>query len=106
MDLTRQGFLANVQCGEVWCPMTREFFKEYISPAMENRRGQLLYILNPNVRIFLFPSLHPLHCTVFLFFNHCTVLYFILRFSGHTSLPTDSTTLPLYCSTAPALHFS
>jgi DNA excision repair protein ERCC-3 len=52
MDLTQQGFLANVQCSEVWCNMTKEFFSEYM--ALDNRKGfafkrtqQLLYILNP-----------------------------------------------------------
>jgi len=27
MDLTEEGYLANVQCVEAWCPMTREFFE-------------------------------------------------------------------------------
>jgi len=27
MDLTEDGYLANVQCVEAWCPMTREFFE-------------------------------------------------------------------------------
>lgn len=27
LDLTRAGHIANVQCVEVWCPMTREFYK-------------------------------------------------------------------------------
>ena len=51
MDLTQQGYLANVQCVEVWCPMTAEFMSEYLQTA-ELRRKQLLYYLNPNkVRI-------------------------------------------------------
>lgn len=29
-DLTRQGYLANVKCLEVWCPMTAEFYAEYL----------------------------------------------------------------------------
>lgn len=48
MDLTQQGYLANVQCAEVWCPMTAEFFREYLKPNLPLRRQQLLYILNPN----------------------------------------------------------
>jgi DNA excision repair protein ERCC-3 len=50
MDLTQQGFLANVQCTEVWCPMTKEFFTEYLkldSLKGHKRTQQLLYILNP-----------------------------------------------------------
>lgn len=52
MDLTQQGFLANVECSEVWCSMTKEFFVEYMK--LDSRKGQsfkrtqqLLYILNP-----------------------------------------------------------
>jgi DNA excision repair protein ERCC-3 len=48
MDLTQQGYLANVQCAEVWCPMTAEFFREYLKSANKTHRVQrLLYILNP-----------------------------------------------------------
>jgi DNA excision repair protein ERCC-3 len=48
MDLTQQGYLANVQCAEVWCPMTAEFFREYLKSKNKSHRVQrLLYILNP-----------------------------------------------------------
>ena len=47
MDLTSQGYLANVQCVEVWCPMTAEFYREYVKQGMTRRRQELLYILNP-----------------------------------------------------------
>ena len=48
MDLTQQGYLANVQCAEVWCPMTAEFYREYLKSANKTHRVQrLLYILNP-----------------------------------------------------------
>lgn len=30
MDLARNGFIANVQCVEIWCPMAPEFFSEYL----------------------------------------------------------------------------
>jgi DNA excision repair protein ERCC-3 len=30
LDLTKAGHIANVQCAEVWCPMTKEFFAEYL----------------------------------------------------------------------------
>ncbi|KAK1405102.1 Glutamate receptor [Heracleum sosnowskyi] len=29
-DLVKGGFIANVLCAEVWCPMTKEFFAEYL----------------------------------------------------------------------------
>jgi len=31
LDLTTQGYLANVQCIEVWCEMTPDFYKEYLA---------------------------------------------------------------------------
>lgn len=46
MDLTKAGHIANVQCAEVWCPMTREFYREYLKKENTARR-QLLYIMNP-----------------------------------------------------------
>jgi DNA excision repair protein ERCC-3 len=47
MDLTAQGYLANVQCVEIWCPMTGPFMKEYLS-ASYARLKQSLYIMNPS----------------------------------------------------------
>jgi DNA excision repair protein ERCC-3 len=49
IDLTAQGFLAKVQCIEVWCPMTKEFYAEYIKPSTTgtSRLQRLLYTLNP-----------------------------------------------------------
>jgi len=47
MDLTAQGYLANVQCVEVWCPMTGPFMKEYLM-AENSRLKQLLYVMNPS----------------------------------------------------------
>ncbi|ODQ67427.1 DNA repair helicase rad25 [Nadsonia fulvescens var. elongata DSM 6958] len=45
MDLAQKGHIANVQCAEVWCPMTSEFYQEYLR---ENaRKRMLLYIMNP-----------------------------------------------------------
>eukprot|EP00816_Leptocylindrus_hargravesii_P004249 CAMPEP_0196809456 /NCGR_PEP_ID=MMETSP1362-20130617/9389_1 /TAXON_ID=163516 /ORGANISM="Leptocylindrus danicus, Strain CCMP1856" /LENGTH=791 /DNA_ID=CAMNT_0042184155 /DNA_START=74 /DNA_END=2449 /DNA_ORIENTATION=+ len=47
MDLTSQGYLANVQCVEVWNPMTGPFMREYLN-AKEARLKQLLYVMNPS----------------------------------------------------------
>ena len=44
-DLAKQGHIASVQCAEVWCPMTSEFYKEYLYES--TRRKKLLYIMNP-----------------------------------------------------------
>ena len=46
LDLQERGFIAKVQCAEVWCPMTAEFYNEYLrTDAMLQR---LLYAMNPN----------------------------------------------------------
>lgn len=52
-DLSRQGHIANVQvqmrryfkCAEVWCPMPRSFYHEYLAEKSKKRR--LLYVMNP-----------------------------------------------------------
>ncbi|KAG5180679.1 P-loop containing nucleoside triphosphate hydrolase protein [Tribonema minus] len=48
MDLTAGGYLANVQCVEAWCPMTAEFYREYLNESINHRKKELLYVTNPN----------------------------------------------------------
>lgn len=45
-DLAKQGHIANVQCHEVWCPMTAEFYREYLRET--TRKRKLLFVMNPN----------------------------------------------------------
>ncbi|KAJ3088535.1 hypothetical protein HK102_008529 [Quaeritorhiza haematococci] len=45
MELASKGHIANVQCAEVWCEMTTEFYREYL--LEKSRKRQLLYIMNP-----------------------------------------------------------
>lgn len=45
MELAAQGHIAKVQCAEVWCPMTTEFYSEYLRAS--SRKQALLYIMNP-----------------------------------------------------------
>lgn len=45
MELADQGHIAKVQCAEVWCPMTTEFYTEYLRQS--HRKRGLLYIMNP-----------------------------------------------------------
>lgn len=45
MELAEQGHIAKVQCAEVWCPMTTEFYQEYLKETA--RKRALLYIMNP-----------------------------------------------------------
>ncbi|KAJ3787845.1 DNA helicase [Lentinula aff. detonsa] len=46
MDLAAKGHIANVQCAEVWCSMTPEFYHEYLRE--QSRKRALLYCMNPN----------------------------------------------------------
>ncbi|KAG6850688.1 transcription factor TFIIH complex ERCC-3 subunit [Arthromyces matolae] len=46
MDLAAKGHIANVQCAEVWCPMSPEFYREYLRE--QSRKRMLLYCMNPN----------------------------------------------------------
>jgi len=48
MDLTQQGFLANVKCEEVLCPMTAEFMAEYLKGGRGHHLAHLLVTCNPN----------------------------------------------------------
>ncbi|GMM33859.1 TFIIH/NER complex ATPase/helicase subunit [Saccharomycopsis crataegensis] len=45
MDLAQKGHIAKVQCAEVWCPMTSEFYQEYL--RQNARKKMLLYVMNP-----------------------------------------------------------
>lgn len=38
LDPVKGGFIANVQCAEVWCPMTKEFFAEYLKKENSKKR--------------------------------------------------------------------
>ncbi|KAH0947257.1 hypothetical protein HN011_010519 [Eciton burchellii] len=46
LELQKKGFIARVQCAEVWCPMTPEFYREYLGCKMSKKL--LLYVMNPN----------------------------------------------------------
>jgi DNA excision repair protein ERCC-3 len=45
MELADQGHIAKVQCAEVWCPMSIEFYQEYQNASP--RKQPLFYIMNP-----------------------------------------------------------
>ena len=45
-DLKSQGYLARVQCVEVWCPMTPKFMEKYLTSTPRERKD--LWIMNPN----------------------------------------------------------
>jgi DNA excision repair protein ERCC-3 len=45
-ELSEQGHIAKVQCAEVWCPMTTEFYSEYLK-ATDTQARNLLSSMNP-----------------------------------------------------------
>jgi len=46
LELQKEGFIANVQCAEVWCNMTPEFYREFLT--MRSMKKLLLCVMNPN----------------------------------------------------------
>lgn len=46
LQLSEEGHIARVQCAEVWCPMTTEFYSEYLEARTTNKKG-LLSTMNP-----------------------------------------------------------
>jgi DNA excision repair protein ERCC-3 len=46
MELSEQGHIAKVQCAEVWCPMTTEFYDEYLRTTDKGLQHNL-YVMNP-----------------------------------------------------------
>ncbi|KAF2703390.1 DNA repair helicase rad25 [Pleomassaria siparia CBS 279.74] len=45
-ELSEQGHIAKVQCAEVWCQMTPEFYTEWLKPSSVQKRA-LLAVMNP-----------------------------------------------------------
>ena len=45
MELADQGHIAKVQCAEVWCSMTMEFYEEY--QKEQSKKRALYYMMNP-----------------------------------------------------------
>jgi DNA excision repair protein ERCC-3 len=46
-ELSEQGHIARVQCAEVWCQMTPEFYQEWLKPSSSMQKRALLAIMNP-----------------------------------------------------------
>lgn len=46
LELQEAGYIAKVQCAEVWCPMTPEFYREYLIQKINKK--MLLYVMNPS----------------------------------------------------------
>lgn len=48
LELQKEGYIAKVQCAEVWCPMTPEFYREYLQGKVSDQKIKLLCAMNPN----------------------------------------------------------
>jgi len=48
LELQRDGHIARVQCAEVWCPMTAEYYRQYMAESKDAAKQRLLYGMNPN----------------------------------------------------------
>ncbi|KFM57356.1 DNA excision repair protein haywire, partial [Stegodyphus mimosarum] len=46
LELQNSGYIAKVQCAEVWCPMSPEFYREYL--IAKAAKKLLLFVMNPN----------------------------------------------------------
>lgn len=46
LELQKKGYIARVQCAEVWCPMSPEFYREYL--VTKTSKKMLLYVMNPS----------------------------------------------------------
>lgn len=46
LELEKKGYIAKVQCAEVWCPISPEFYHEYLTTKTSKKL--LLYVMNPS----------------------------------------------------------
>lgn len=51
LDLVKGGFIANVQCAEVWCPMTKEFFAQYLKKENSKKKQVCLCVYPESAHI-------------------------------------------------------
>lgn len=85
LDMQAQGFIAKVQCIEVWCPMTAEFFQEYLNA--KPRKKILLYVANPNKLMtcqYLVKKHEAMGDKIIIFSDN---LYIMELYSQHLKLP-------------------
>jgi DNA excision repair protein ERCC-3 len=48
MDLSEQDYIARVQCFEIWCKMTSEFYRDYLRADKSLTTRRILSAMNPN----------------------------------------------------------
>jgi len=77
LELQKRGFIARVQCAEVWCPMTPEFYREYLMCKTSKKLvyiHELFHITDNDV---------SLYCSLSVQYSSIPVLYFHMT---HTEL--------------------
>ena len=92
LDMQAQGFIAKVQCVEVWCPMTAEFFQEYLNARP--RKKILLYVANPNKLMtcqYLVKKHEAMGDKVIIFSDN---LFVLELYSKYLALPMISGNVP------------
>lgn len=78
LELQKRGFIARVQCAEVWCPMTPEFYREYL---MCKTSKKLVYIheqflCNQTYRFHITDTNVSLYCSLSVQYSCILALYF------------------------------
>lgn len=63
LELQKRGFIARVQCAEVWCPMTPEFYREYLGCKMSKK------LVRKNLLIFICATFIILYICFINFYN-------------------------------------
>jgi superfamily II DNA or RNA helicase len=93
LDLVKGGFIANVQCAEVWCPMTKEFFAEYLKKENSKKKQVNVITVQDEVHASQFPLLLYLISNVYCFLCKMTILIYFQIDSSHPTLKYT-----LYCT--------
>lgn len=70
LELQKRGFIARVQCAEVWCPMTPEFYREYL---MCKTSKKLVYI---HEQFYITDTDVLLYCSLSVQYSTIPALYF------------------------------
>lgn len=65
LELQKRGFIARVQCAEVWCPMTPEFYREYLACKMSRKLVRFCYYIY-------------IICIILIYILYFCILYFII----------------------------
>lgn len=56
LELQNNGYIAKVQCAEVWCPMTAEFYREYLTTRTSKKMviSSFVFCFRTNAQFYSF----------------------------------------------------